>query len=136
MIVFLFVVFIRSPDPLNVTVGATAEFFCRAEGDIVSWAVNSTSLSTLNDTNINSVDGPIIDGIRTEILRIMTGVQHNNTVIQCRSVTITPEDVVLNESTPALLMVQGKYIVIHSAGRKMLIKCPIMGMPYFLIYIK
>ena len=76
-------------------------------------------MNTLNDTNI-TVDGPIIDGIRTQILRIVTGVQHNNTVIQCRSIIIMPEDVVVNESPPALLMVQGKYIVIHSAGKRIL----------------
>ena len=133
MIVFLFVGFVQSPDSLNVTVGAVAEFFCRADADTVFWIVNSTSSNFLNDTNINSVDGPIIDGVRTQILRIMTGVQHNNTVMRCRSITITPGGIVLNESLPALLMVQGKYIVIHNAGRKMLIKCPIMGMPYFLM---
>ena len=52
--------------------------------------------------------GSVMDRILTQILHITADVQYNNSVIQCRSFT-SGEGVTL--SAPALLMVQGMYIV-------------------------
>ena len=85
-----------------------AGFFCRADADSVFWTFNNISVNQLDDPNISQGDGPAVDGFRTRILRIVTDVQHNNSVIQCRSFTsgegVTP-------SNPVLLMVQGTYVV-------------------------
>ena len=101
-----FIAFLLAPDPLNVTVGAVGEFFCRADADAVFWTVNDISVSQLADPNIYQSDGPVVDGFRTRILRIIADVQHSNSVIQCRSFTSgegeTPSD-------PVLLMVQGMW---------------------------
>ena len=106
MVYISFIAFLQDPDPLNVTVGAVAEFFCRADADGVIWNFNDTSVNQLDDPNITSVEGEAVDGVRTQILRIMADVQYNNSVIHCVSFTFgegeTPSD-------PALLMVQGMY---------------------------
>ena len=86
--------------------GAVAEFFCRANGDAVFWTVNDFSVNQLDDPNIDPDNGPVVDGVRTEILRIMADVQHNNSVIHCVSITFGEGETV---SDPALLMVQGMY---------------------------
>ena len=86
-----------------------AEFFCRANGDSVFWTVNGISLNQLDDPNITSDDGPVVDGVRTQILRITADVQYNNSVIHCVSFT-SGEGVIV--SAPALLMVQGMYSTI------------------------
>ena len=123
---FPFIVFIQTPDPLNVTVGAEAEFFCRAEGDIIFFIVNNISDSNLNDPNITPDFGLMIDGILTRILRIVAGVEHNNSVIQCLSITTIGLTATVQQSDPALLMVQGKQhylasmIHITKQGRRML----------------
>ena len=105
---FPFIGFIQPPDPLNVTVGAVAEFFCHVEGDIIFFIVNNISQNNLNDSNITPDVGPLINGIRTQILRIVAGVEHNNSVIQCTSVTTNGQGATVQQSDPALLMVQGK----------------------------
>ena len=101
-----FIAFLQVPDPLNVTVGAVAEFFCRANADAVFWTVNGISVNQLNDLNISPDIGPLVDGVHTQILRIMADVQHNNSVIQCLSFTFGEEE---TPSGPALLMVQGMW---------------------------
>ena len=103
---FSFIAFLQAPDPLNVTVGAVAEFFCRANGDAVFWTFNDTALNELDDPNVIPDDGPVVDGVRTEILRITVDVQHNNSVIQCRSFTSGEGETF---SGPAVLMVQGMW---------------------------
>ena len=105
-IVFPFIAFLQVPDPLNVTVGAVAEFFCRAEADGVFWTVNGISVNQLVDPNISPDIGPVVDEFRTQILRIMADVQYNNSVIQCRSFTSGEGETL---SGPALLMVQGMW---------------------------
>ena len=111
MVYISFIAFFEVPDPLNVTVGAVAEFFCRADGTAVFWTVNDISVNQLGDPNITPDDGPVVDGLLTQILRITAGVQYNNSVIQCRSFTdgegVTASDL-------ALLMVQGMYSAITS----------------------
>ena len=88
------------------------EFFCRANGDAVFWTVNGISDIQLDDPNITPDNGPVVDGVRTEILRIMADVQHNNSVIQCRSFT-SGEGGTLSE--PAVLMVQGSFPLYNPA---------------------
>ena len=88
-----------------------AEFFCRAEADAVAWTVNGISLTQLDDPNIVAGEGSLVDGVRTEILRITADVQYNNSVIQCLSFTIGEGETI---SDPALLMVQGMYSAITS----------------------
>ena len=104
MVCIFHLAFLLAPDPLNVTVGAVAEFFCRADGDGVFWRVNDISVNQLNDPNIQRALGTVVDGITTERLRITTDVQYNNSVIQCTSFTIGEGETL---SDPALLMVQG-----------------------------
>ena len=94
------------PTPLNVTVRAAAEFSCRADGDAVFWTVNGISVNLLDDPNISPDVGPVVDGVRTRILRIIADVQYNNSVIQCLSFTFGEEETL---SDPALLMVQGMW---------------------------
>ena len=101
---FFFVAFLQVPESLNVTVGAVAEFFCRADADGVIWTFNNISVNTLDDSNITPDDGSVVDGVRTRILRITADVQHNNSVIHCVSVSISEGNTL---SDPALLMVQG-----------------------------
>ena len=98
--------FLQVPDPLNVTVGAVAEFFCRANGDAVFWTVNDTSVNRLDDPNITIDYGSVVDGVRTRILRITADVQYNNSVIHCVSVSISEGN---TRSDPALLIVQGMW---------------------------
>ena len=84
-----------------------AEFFCRADVRFSFWKVNNTSVNQLDDPNIYPKFGPAKDGVRTLILHIMAGVQHNNSVIQCIvSVTNGEREIA---SDPALLMVQGMW---------------------------
>ena len=109
MVYISFIAFLQDPDSLNVTVGAVAEFFCRVEADAVFWRVNDISDILLDDPNIASDDGPVVDGLQTQILRIMADVQYNNSVVQCVSFTIGEGETV---SAPALLMVQGIYSAI------------------------
>ena len=111
MVYISFIAFFEVPDPLNVTVGAVAEFFCRADADSVFWTVNGISVDDLGDPNITPVVGPLMDGLRTRILHIVADMQYNNSVIQCRSFT-RGEGV--TASDPALLMVQGMYSAITS----------------------
>ena len=103
--VFSFIVFLQVPDPLNVTVGAVAEFFCRADEGVVFWTVNGISVDDLGDPNITPVVGPLMDGLRTRILRIAADVQYNNSVIHCGSFTISDGETTFSD--PALLLVQG-----------------------------
>ena len=81
-----------------------AEFYCRAEADTVFWTVDDEPVNQLADSNISQGDGPVVDGVRTQILRIMADVQYNNSVIQCRSFTSGEGEAA---SGPALLMMQG-----------------------------
>ena len=104
--VFSFKAFLQVPDPLNVTVGAVAEFYCRADAGAVFWTINGISVNQLDDPNISPDDGPVVDGVRTRILRIMADVQYNNSVIRCRSFTSSEGE---TASDPALLMVQGMW---------------------------
>ena len=104
MVCIFFLAFLQVPDPLNVTVGAVAEFFCRADADAVFWTVNNISVIQLDDPNISPDNGPLVAGFRTQILRIITDVQYNNSVIQCSSFTSGQGETL---SDPALLMVQG-----------------------------
>ena len=83
-----------------------AEFFCRANGAAVFWTVNDTPVNQLDDPNIDPDDGPVVDGVRTEILRIMADVQYNNSVVRCLSFTFGKGE---TASAPALLMVQGTW---------------------------
>ena len=76
--------FIQTPRPLNSTVGTEGEFFCRADAITVFWAVNGISVNQLDDPKITEREGELIDGIRTQILRITADTEHNNSVIQCR----------------------------------------------------
>ena len=96
--------FLQVPYPLNVTVGAVAEFFCRVDADGAIWTVNDTSVNQLDDPNITPDDGPVVDGLRTQILHIAADIQYNNSVIECRSFTSGEGETL---SDPALLMVQG-----------------------------
>ena len=102
--VFSFIVFLQIPDSLNVTVGAVAEFFCRADADAVIWTVNDTSVNQFDDPNITPEVGPLMEGLRTRILRITADVQYNNSVVQCLSFTSGEGETL---SDPAVLMVQG-----------------------------
>ena len=104
MVYISFIAFLEVPNPLNVTVGAVAKFFCRANGAAVFWTFNGIPVNQLDDPNITPDDGPVVDGVRTRILRIAADVQYNNSVIRCVSFTFSKEDTV---SAPALLMVQG-----------------------------
>ena len=104
MVCIFLLVFLQVPDSLNVTVGAVAEFFCRGDGDAVFWTVNGISVNQLGDPNITRDFGPVVGGVRTQILRIMADVQHNNSVIQCVSITFGEGE---TASDPAQLMVQG-----------------------------
>ena len=106
MVCIFLLVFLQVPDPLNVTVGAVAEFFCRADADGVIWTVNGISVNQLDDPNITRDVGPVVGGFRTRILRIMADVQHNNSVIQCVSITFGAG---ATSSAPDVLMVQGMY---------------------------
>ena len=106
MVYISFIAFLQDPEPLNVTVGAVAEFFCRADGAAVFWTVNGISVNQLDDPNITPDDGPVVDGLRTQILRIAADVQYNNSVIHCLSFTSGGGETV---SDPALLMVQGTW---------------------------
>ena len=106
MDVFPFVAFLQVPDPLNVTVGVVAKFFCRADADAVVWTVNGTSVKQLDDPNISPDVGPEVDGVHTQILRIIADVQYNTSMIQCVSITLGEEE---TPSDPALLMVQGMW---------------------------
>ena len=82
-----------------------AEFYCRAQdASVVFWTVNGIPVNQLPDPNISLDDGPLVDGVRTHVLRIMADVQHNNSMIQCRSFTRGLGETL---SDPALLMVQG-----------------------------
>ena len=91
--------------------GAVAEFFCRADANSVFWTVNDISVNQLGDPNITLDVGPVVDGLRFQILRITAGVQNNNSVIQCVSFTIGEGETI---SDPAVLMVQGMYSAITS----------------------
>ena len=104
--VFPFIAFLQVPTPLNVTVGAVAEFFCRADADAVFWTVNNESVIQLGDPNISPDNGPVVDGLLTQVLRIMADVQYNNSVIQCSSFSVGEGPA---SSGPALLLVQGMY---------------------------
>ena len=88
-----------------------AEFSCRADvdADDVFWTVNDISVNRLNDSNISEDYGPEVGGVPTLILRIIADVQHNNSVIQCKSILRSRAFSVDGEtpSDPALLMVQG-----------------------------
>ena len=86
-----------------------AKFFCRANADAVSWTVNDIAVNQLDDPNIAPDDGPVVDGLRTQILRITADVQHNNSVIQCLSFTTGEGETV---SGPAVLMVQGMWFLL------------------------
>ena len=103
--------FLQAPESLNVTVGAVAEFICRADGDAVFWTVNDISLIQLDDPNIIPDNGPVVDGVRTEILRIMADAQYNNSEIQCTSFIRGGGE---TASEPAVLMIQGIRSIHHS----------------------
>ena len=83
-----------------------AEFYCRANADAVSWTVNGISVNQLDDPNISSGDGPLVDGFRTRILHIMVDVQYNTSIIQCVLITFGEGE---TASDPARLMVQGMW---------------------------
>ena len=83
-----------------------AEFYCRADADAVFWTVNGTSVIQLDDPNISIDDGPLVDGFRTQILRIMADVQYNTSMIQCVSITFGEG---VTASDPARLLVQGMW---------------------------
>ena len=99
--------FSQTPDSRNTTVGAVAEFSCRApNADAVFWIVNNKSFIQLDDPNITRVEGEVVDGVRSQTLRIMAYVQYNNSVIQCRLFTSGEGE---TASDPVLLMVQGMW---------------------------
>ena len=96
-----------------------AEFYCRADADAVSWTVNGIPVNQLVDPNISTDDGPVVDGVRTDILRIVADVQYNNSMIQCRSFTSGEGEAA---SGPALLLVQG------TCGTSSYYMCPCIQM--------
>ena len=83
-----------------------AEFVCHVDADVFFWTINDISVNQLGDPSIDPDDCPVVDGVRTEILRIMADVQYNNSMIQCHS----RETV----SDPAILMVQGMWFLLLS----------------------
>ena len=87
-----------------------AEFYCRADADAVSGTVNGIPVNQLVDPNISPDDGPVVDGVRTRILRIMADVQYNASMIQCVSFTFDEGE---TASDPALLMVQGSFYYMY-----------------------
>ena len=113
VVIFIYADITIPPHSLNVSLNEVAEFNCTAFANTFLWIANNQSIVINNGIEISPVI-PVDEAInlRMSKLRVPVSAIDNATNITCSAVILDP--LTIDESEPALLLVQGTCLLAMS----------------------
>ena len=96
------------PQPVNTSISEVAGFNCTAIANVIIWKANGVALQDTNRIEIFETVNAL-QGIFMSTLTISVSSVDNATNITCIAASVKNSMTAVNESEPALLLVQGNY---------------------------